>query len=161
MNDFQTTYQLSRGRFDAEVFPLSQEQLNWRSHPSSLTAGEMALHLAGVEIWFSSQILKTELNPSETLLTRCATEGVVNELPFPFGAAEITAKFVQNSLNTARDFATRLFDADSPEIRTVELQSALGPIITAEGAMARFSFHPAYHHGQVYLLMTAPDFPLA
>lgn len=159
MNDFHTTYNLSRGRFDEAVFPLTNSQLNWRSHPGSLTIGEMALHLAGVEIWFSGQILGLELNPSETLLTRCATEGVVNGLPFPISAVDITAELVEQSLNNARKFAIRLFEADSPEIRAIQLQSALGPVISAEGAMARFSFHPAYHHGQAYLLITATEFP--
>jgi hypothetical protein len=50
-------------------------------------------------------------------------------------------------------------ESPSPEFLQREIKSALGPMITGHGALARLAFHPGYHHGQAYLMLTSPDFP--
>gem|GEM_PF-4793166 len=47
---FAASYALCRGRFDQELADLTDAQMQWRMYPGSLSIGEMALHLAGVEI---------------------------------------------------------------------------------------------------------------
>lgn len=158
MQDFIATRALSRGRLADAIKSLSQEQLNFRLHENTLTIGEMAIHVAGVEVSFASQLLGAELSPEEQKLKSAATDGAVNELPFPYTPEEITPDFVQQSLDTADAWYEKLV-AQSEALRTKELKSALGPIITGEGAYARLGFHPGYHHGQIYMITTAPNFP--
>ncbi len=159
MSDFEATWRLVRGRFDETFTGLSQEQLNWRLHPDSLTLAEMAVHVAGVEVSFASQLKGLELGAYEVRLKAAATDGVVNDKPFPFTAEELTAEFVASTLATGRRFAEPIVANDTQELRAKQIVSALGPVIDGTGALARLAFHPGYHQGQAYLIRTAPGFP--
>ena len=157
--DFLVSYELSRGRFDKEIEGLSKEQLNYRLYPGSLSIGEMAIHLAGVEIWFSFQIDGLVVPENLSRLTKCATDGVVNDLPFPFTPEEIDWDLVDDALETACLLVKDVLKHPTPARMEQMIQSALGPVIDGRGAMARFAFHPAYHHGQAYQIMQSPGFP--
>lgn len=161
MSDFGETWRLVRGRFDDSVKGLTDEQLNWRLHPDSLTIGEMALHVAGVELSFISQLKGETLEGREAQLKAAATDGVVNDEPFPFVAEEINPALVDWALAVARGQVETLVENLTPEIRAVQIKSALGPIIDGTGAFARLAYHPGYHQGQVHLVKTAPGFPAA
>lgn len=161
MSDFHVAYGLSRGRFATEVEGLSKEQLNYRLYPGSLTIGEMAIHVAGVEVWFSAQLTGREMSAEEKLIASTATDGVVNDKPFPFSAEEITPQFVAKALALGRSLAEPLIESPSDAIREVQLVSALGPVIDGTGALARMTFHPGYHQGQAYQIKQAPGFPPA
>ncbi len=159
MTDFAIAWELSRGRFVAALDGLTAEQLNFRLHPNSLTIGEMALHVAGVEVSFATQLLgQTPVGDLERL-RMAATDGSVNDNPFPFSVEEITPARVAESLLASRALAEQVILEPTPEILAKEIQSALGPIITGSGALARLAFHPGYHQGQVYLIATSPGFP--
>ncbi len=158
MTDYLAAYQLSRGRFSAEIEGLNQEQLNWKPYPAALSIGEMALHVAGVELWFSAQIKGEALEGESVRLAKTATEGVVNENPFPYSAAEITAELVAQALAKGRSAAEEVISLPSNTYQT-EIKSALGPVIKADGALARMTFHPGYHHGQTYQIKMDPRFP--
>lgn len=157
MSDFLTTYSLTRARFDEAVLKLSTSQLNFRLNPDVLTAGEMAFHVAGVEVWFASQIFGTSLNDQMSRIARCATDGSINDNPFPFIESDITPESVSQILAVGRAAAESVFKAEN--IRDKELTSALGPIINGEGAMVRLCSHPFYHQGQIYMITTAEEFP--
>lgn len=159
MSDFQDAWLLSRKRFDEAVTGLNQEQLNWRMHPGTLTIGEMALHVVGVELWFTAQITHQTLNEMGDRLCRCATDGVVNELPFPFSPDQITPELVSECLGYGAMVAEPMLAKNGEEDRIAELTSALGPQITGAGAMARLAFHAGYHQGQCHLIKTSPGFP--
>lgn len=158
---YYNSWKLCRGRFDDAVLGLNDAQLNFRLHPGTLTIGEMALHVAGVEVYFTSQLLDLNLDEELTRLMQCSTEGAVNDHPFPYASEAITADKVAWGLSTGREYAEKLFqavDAD-PSLLEKSLVSALGPVITGDGALARWGFHPGYHHGQIYLIITAPGYP--
>lgn len=159
MSDFSSSWSLSRKRFLDEITGLNQAQLNWRLHPRALSIGEMAIHVAGVEVSFGSQLLGAELDEQGALLKRSATEGVVNDLSFPVSESDITPESVAEALEYARKLWEPLITTADPEIRQREIVSALGPVITGEGAFARLAFHSAYHQGQAYQIKTAPGFP--
>ncbi len=159
MSDFSVTWSLSRGRFDAEVAGLFHEQLVWKPHAAALSIGQMALHVAGVEVFFVSQLKAEELSGDDRKLSSAATQGVVNDETFPFTDEEITPHTVAVALARGRELVMSLIEDASNDVRKVEIVSALGPVITGEGAFARLSFHPAYHHGQAYQLKNSPDFP--
>lgn len=161
MSDFAQSWELSRKRFVDEIAGLTKEQLNWRLHSSSLSIGEMAFHVAGVETSFASQLSGAALDGFGSMLRRCATDGVVDDTPFPFGESQIDPKSVQDALHYSLDLAEALIRSAPPEIRAKEIKSALGPMISGEGAFARLGFHAAYHQGQAYLLKTHPGFPKA
>jgi len=159
MSDFAASWKLSRQRFGAEIDGLNFEQLSWRLHDKSLTLGETAVHVAGVEIFFISQLLKTPLEGDAVRIAAAATNGVVNDKPFPVPAEELTPEFVQMALELARSMIEPVITAPTDEVRAATIQSALGPIIDGTGALARLAFHPAYHQGQAYLIRLAPGFP--
>lgn len=159
MSDFHAAWALSRDRFVAEIAGLSREQLAWRLYPGCLTIAEAALHVAGVEAKFGAAILGVEPDPSLCRLVLAATDGVVNDSPFPFAEEEMTPEFVTEALEAARAFVEPILLDPNAERRSATLVSALGPVISGEGAMARWTFHAAYHQGQVYLVRHAPGFP--
>lgn len=159
MSDFVISWRLCRGRFLDAISSLDAAQLNWRLHPGVLTAGEMALHVAGVEISFASQLTDQPTEGLPARLRAAATDGVVNDKPFPFEAGEITPSLVAESMELAREWVQPILEDPSPELLEKEIVSALGPVITGEGALARLAFHPGYHQGQVHLIATAPGFP--
>jgi len=159
MSDFLTTYNLTRARFDGAVTPLNAEQLNFKLHADALSIGQMALHVAGVEVWFCAQLTGTELSGELALLAKAATDGSVNDLPFPYADAEITPEKVAWGLAEGRKVVEALLGNFTEEVRRKELKSALGPIIDGDGAAARLCAHPFYHQGQAYLIATAPGFP--
>lgn len=159
MSEFAESWQLSRKRFVDAIAGMTQQQLNWRLHEGTLTIGEMALHVAGVEVSFSSQLLGIELSEDDQRLKRAATDGVVNEKEFPYSAEEITPDRVAAGLARGETLAGPMLQDPSAEVRSKEIVSALGPVITGEGAMARLGFHAGYHQGQVHLIATAPGFP--
>jgi hypothetical protein len=159
MSDLHAAYQLSRTRLEQEIAGLSADQLRWRPHATALSIGEMALHVAGVEISFVHQLTGAELDESAERLRLCATEGVVNENPFPLGEAEIDPQCVSGSLELARTMAEPILENPTAEIRAREIKSALGPMIDGLGAVSRMAFHPAYHQGQAYSYKTDPNFP--
>jgi hypothetical protein len=159
MSDFHTAWTISRGRFIAELEGLSQEQLSWRIHPGTLTLAEAALHVAGVEAKFGASIMGTELDPSLQRIVAAATDGVVNDRPFPFASEDMTQGFIAEALALSKTILEPALLDPTPERRAVSLVSALGPIITGEGALARLTFHAAYHQGQAYLIKQAPGFP--
>lgn len=159
MTDFAKSWQLSRGRLLAEIDGLTHEQLNYRIHPHHLSAGQAVVHVAGVEIWFTAQLTGTSLSDELSKVAKCATEGVVNENPFPFSDDQLTPEFVSWAASEAEKMVKPHIENPSGAFLEGELKSALGPMISGEGALARFAFHPAYHQGQIYLCKTAPDFP--
>lgn len=161
MSDFAETWNLIRGRFVKEFEGLDAAQLNWRLHPGALTLGEMAIHVAGVEIWFHSQLTYTVLSGRDERIARAATDGSVNDRPFPFAAEEITPALVGEALAEAESRVRPLIEAPTPELRAKRLISALGPEIDGTGALARLAYHPGYHQGQAYLIKSAPGFPAA
>lgn len=158
MSDFSETWRLVRGRFDDALSGLSQEQLNWRVQPGSLTLGEMALHVAGVEVSFISQLLGSPLDEMGERLKAAATDGVVNEKPFPFASSEITPELARRSLDRARGMVEPVISAPDA-VREKQIVSALGPVIDGTGAFARLAYHPGYHQGQAHMVKTAPGFP--
>lgn len=160
MSQFAISWKLSRGRFVDAIKDLNQEQLNWRLHPGALTLGESALHVAGVEVSFVSQLDDSPVDGLAARLKSAATEGVVNDNPFPFTSDEITPELVAKSLDLAELMARPLLENPSQAVMEKEIVSALGPVITGEGALARFAFHPGYHQGQAHLIRTAPGFPI-
>lgn len=159
MTDFSKSWQLSRGRLRAEVEGMSQAQLDYKIHPNSLSAAQAVVHVVGVEIWFIAQLTGTVLEGDHARIAKCATEGVVNDNPFPFTTEELSLEFVMWALAEGEKFAAPHIENPSDEFLKGELKSALGPIITGEGALTRIAFHSAYHQGQIYLCKTAPDFP--
>ncbi len=161
MSDFAAAWKLSRSRFDEAVIGLDQAQLNWRIHPGALTLGEAALHVAGVEISFIHQLLNETPTGLAYDLARAATEGVVNDLPFPFAESTINPDLVASALSLAASLVEPHIENPTDEMRARQIKSALGPIIDCTGALARLSFHSAYHQGQAYLIRNAPGFPPA
>jgi hypothetical protein len=157
---YADTWELTRNRFDDAVSSLSAEQLNWRLHAGTLTVGEAAMHVAGVEISFISQLLQEDLDEEGQKLRRAATDGVVNEAPFPFTEDEITPQTVKSALDRARAMTSPVINHPPAEIEGRQIKSALGPIIDANGAFARLAYHPGYHQGQAHLIKTAPGFPI-
>jgi hypothetical protein len=159
MSDYAASWALSRKRFLDEISGLTSEQLNWKLHPDALSIGEMAIHLAGVEVMFGSQLSGASLDERASRIKNAATQGVVDSQPFPYSASEITPDLVAETLEVGRTYWEPLITEASPEIRKKELKSALGPMIDGEGAFARLGFHSGYHQGQAYLIKTAPGFP--
>lgn len=158
VNGFVETWNLTRGRFSDSFAGWSHDQLHFRCFPDSMTAAEMALHVAGVEVRFSSDLLQIPLTESQKRLANCATDGSLNDNPFPFSKEEMTADFIRESLELSAEFAKKLFEAD-PHVYEREIKSALGPMINGYGAMARIAFHSGYHGAQVYMTKCSPDFP--
>lgn len=161
MSDFASSWNLCRGRFLESLAGLNQEQLNWRMHAQALTIGEMAIHVAGVEVFFSRQLLDVQLDAFAQRVEQAATEGVVNDAPFPFATVEITPELVERALALGRASVGEMIERPTDAVRSKTLVSALGPVIDGTGAMARLAFHPGYHQGQVWLIRTAPGFPKA
>jgi hypothetical protein len=158
MTDFHASWTLSRGRFVELLQPLSEAQLAWRMHPASLTIAEAAFHVAGVEAWFIQQ-LTDQTAPVSPQIVLAATEGVVNDHEFPVPAHEMSKSQLMDALKATEEFVRPHMESPSPEFLQREIKSALGPMITGHGALARLAFHPGYHHGQAYLMLTSPDFP--
>jgi len=159
VSDFSLAWTLSRQRLVDTISDLSGTQLNWPLHESALTIAQMSVHVAGVEVSFASQLTGTELSGDQLRLKKAATEGVVNDMPFPYSASELTPENVMAILQTAKDMLWPIIESPSEEVLQKEIVSALGPVITGAGALARLSFHAAYHQGQAYLIRTAPGFP--
>lgn len=159
MSDFLAAYQISRTRFEDEVNNLTQQQLNWRMQPDSMTIGEAAMHVAGAEVNFISQLLGTPLDAYGDRLKKAATDGVVNSEPVPFSPEEITPDAVSQALAFGRAMAQPVISAPTDEVRATVIKSVLGPMIDGTGAIARLAFHPAYHQGQVYLMKQSPGYP--
>lgn len=158
MSDFGETWRLVRGRFDDAVAGLTAEQLNFRMQPDALTLGEMAIHVAGVEVSFVSQLLGQAPEGDLGRVKQAATDGVVNTNPFPFSADEIDGAKVAWALSEARGMVAGVID-DPDRLRDVQIVSALGPVIDGTGAFARLAYHPGYHQGQAHLIKTAPGYP--
>ncbi|MFQ3587350.1 MAG: DinB family protein [Fimbriimonadaceae bacterium] len=161
MHPFAVSWELSRGRLVQEIQGLSHAQLNWRLHPKALSIAQMVVHVAGVELSFASQLTGTPVPSEDEPLRRAATEGSVNDNPFPFSDDRLTPEFVAECLAKGKAAVESLMAEPTPELLGRQIQSALGPMISGEGALARLAFHPAYHQGQAYLIKTAPGFPSA
>ena len=158
MSDFSETWALVRGRFIDALQGLTQEQLNFRMHDGALTLAEMALHVAGVEVSFASQLRgESPVGLAERLMA-AATDGVVNDKPFPFPPAECSPELVAEAFATADSFVRPMIENPDPW-RSKQIVSALGPMIDGTGAFARLAYHPGYHQGQAHLVKTAPGFP--
>jgi hypothetical protein len=161
MSDFLATWELTRKRFDDAVLDLDQEQLNWRLQPDTLTIGQMAIHVAGVELFMVRQLVDVSFDDTQDRISQASTEGVISDSDFPFGREEITPELVRYALDFGRTVTQPLLANPIEEIRQKTLKSALGPIIDGTGAMARLAYHPGYHQGQVHFVRTAPGFPLS
>lgn len=158
MSDFSETWSLTRKRFEALIVDLNQDQLNWRLHPGSLTIGESALHVVGVEVSFVRQLLGEPTEGFEERLRQSATNGVVNENPFPFVADEITPELVLAALELGAALTGPVIEDPDP-YRARTIKSALGPMVDGTGTFARLAYHPGYHQAQAQMIRTAPGFP--
>ena len=159
MSDFKATWELTRQRFDDAVLDLNQEQLNWRLQPGTLTIGQMAIHVAGVELFMIRQLVDTSFDEVQDRISQASTEGVISDQDFPFTQDEITPELVRYALQFGREVTAPVISNPTDEIRQKTLKSALGPIIDGTGAMARLAYHPGYHQGQVHFVRTATSFP--
>jgi hypothetical protein len=119
---------------------------------------ELAVHVAGVEVSFGSQLIGAELDELQLRLKAAATDGSVNDKPFPFSPEELTPEFVTKAFEIGNAMIQPLIENPTEEIRAKEIVSALGPVINGTGAFARLAYHPGYHQGQAYIIKTAPGF---
>jgi hypothetical protein len=158
LSDFEATWRLVRGRFDDAVKGLSTDQLNWRMQDEVLTLGEMAAHVAGVEVSFIYQLTEEPLDEFGQTVARCATDGVLNDKTFPF--EQVTPETAQKALLLAREKVEEVIFDNGKIISGKQIKSAIGPMIDAQGAFARLAYHPGYHQGQAHIVKTAPGFPL-
>ncbi len=158
-SDFAAAWTLSRSRLNETISDLNHEQLSWRIYPGSLSIAEMAIHVAGVELYFISQLTGGTLDEGAQRLTSAATDGVVNDKPFPFERDYMTPAFVRNTLEVTGQMVGPHISHPTDEILAKEIVSALGPVISGEGAFTRLAFHAAYHQGQAYLIRSDPRFP--
>ncbi len=159
MSQFAASWRLSRQRLLDALTGLNTEQLAWQLHADALPLGQAALHVAGVEVSFSSQLLDLELDDFGAKLKAAATDSVVNDKPFPFADSEITPELVSAAFAYSLKMVEPLMEHPTDAVLRKEIVSALGPVITGEGALARLGFHAAYHQGQAYLISMAPAFP--
>lgn len=159
MTDFAMSWDLCRSRLRDTVSDLNHAQINWRIYPESLTIAEMVIHVAGVELWFVQQLTGQTYGTNFDRVVLAATAGVVNNEPFPFTAEELTPSFMLGTLDFAREIVQPHIENPSEDFLANEIKSALGPMISGRGALARFAFHPGYHQGQAYLIRSAPNFP--
>lgn len=158
MSEFEQSWELSRKRLVDEIYGLSSNQLNWRLHPNALTIGEAILHVVGVEVSFSSQLLDLPLTQEDSKLKSAATDGVVNRNEFPYAPEEISLESLHSALVKGYEMVKPIMENPAP-VAEKEMISALGPVINGMGALARLGFHSAYHQGQIYLIKTHPGFP--
>ncbi len=158
MTDFEEAWILTRTRFCDAIKDLSQEQLNWRIHPDTLTCGESAMHVAGAEVRFAFDLLKEKPEGLKSRLYDSAANGVVNELAFPFAPSEITPELVAEALESGMQSMGPLI-ANPDLYRDCQVVTILGPTVNGTGVFARMAYHAGYHQGQVHLLKTAPGFP--
>lgn len=159
MSDFARSWHLSRSRFIETIEGKSPSQLTWRFRPGTLTLAEAALHVAGVEASFATQLSGEEPTGLLARLKAAATDGVVNDKPFPFAPHEQTPELIAEALTLSASVLEPMITNPTPAIRSKEIVSALGPIIDGDGAFARLSFHAAYHQAQAYWMITDPNFP--
>jgi len=159
VSEFSLSWTLSRQRLVDTISDLNDEQLSWRIYGKSLSIGQMAVHVAGVETLFVSQLLGLELDTEASRLRSSATDGVVNDKPFPYSDSELTAARVAELMGIGKGLVEPVITDPTEAVLKKEIVSALGPVITGEGAFTRLAFHPAYHQGQAYLIRTSPGFP--
>jgi hypothetical protein len=159
MSDFSETWALVRGRFEKALEGMNQQQLNWRLHPDTLTLGEMAIHVAGAEVNFISQLLDTPLDDYHKRLVAASTAGIVNDDPFPFTPEEITPESVRKALDAGKAMCEPIITNTPSAVRETKIVSVLGPVIDGTGALARLAYHPGYHQGQAHMIKSAPGFP--
>lgn len=159
MTDFALSWTMSRQRFVDEIKDLNAEQLNWKIHEGALSIGQMAMHLAGVEVSFISQLKGMELAGLEAKIKSAAADGIVNDHPCPFTDEEITPASVAEVLEIAKTLAGPLIIEPTEQELGGQVKSVLGPIIDGKGVLTRLGFHAAYHQGQAYTYKTSPNFP--
>lgn len=152
MTDFLTTYRLTRQRFDDAIRAFPEEHLHRRIAPDTLTTAEMAMHVAGAEVYVLHGLLQKEPTEHERRLIGCAFNGVVNSDPFPFTEQEMTTDFLLATLESSRAYTESVLAAIDDDLRKRQIKSVLGPMIDGDGAFARLCSHPFYHQGQVYLI---------
>lgn len=157
MSDAYVTWTLVRDRFDAELAQIPDARLHARLFPGAMTPAEMAAHVAGVEVKFCSGVTRKPLNEDDARIARAASDGVVNENPFPFAPEEMTRERLGAILARGRAWAEPVLSDPTPEIRAAEVVSVLGPVIDGTGVLARLAYHPAYHQAQLYLVRVAPQ----
>jgi len=150
---------MSRQRFVDEIKDLNAEQLHWKPYDNTLSIGQMAIHVAGVEILFTSGLQKRELNPAEAKIAAAAADSVVNDKPFPFSNEEITPESVAEALQTAKTILEPIITNPTEADLAGEVKSVLGPMISGQGVLIRMAFHSAYHQGQAYTYKMSPGFP--
>ena len=112
-----------------------------------------------METKFAAGVDGLELDELMQRVLASATDGVTHDKPFPFTAEELTPEFLKRVLDAAKSIWEPIVLDPTPERRLATLVSALGPVITGEGAMARLTFHAGYHQGQAYQMKHSPDFP--
>ena len=157
LSDAYATWTLVRGRFDAELALVPDERLHARLFSGAMTPAEMAAHVAGVEVKFSSGVTGKALEGEDARIARAASDGVVNENPFPFAPEEMGRERLGEMLARGRAWAEPVLADPTPEIRAAQAVSVLGPVIDGTGVLARLAYHPAYHQAQLYLVRVAPD----
>ncbi len=159
MSQYSQAWTLTRTRFIDAIQGLSTEQLNWRMHPGTLTIGEMAIHVAGVEIWFAGQLTDAKYDDFQERVRKASTDGSVNENPFPFAESEINLETCMRALQISGQWVSDIIEDPTEAILSKTLVSALGPVIDGAGAFARLAYHAGYHQGQVHMIRTHPNFP--
>lgn len=160
MSDYLAPWRLGRDRFLASFEGLSESQLRFVAdyYPNSI--GQLAIHVAGSEVFMALHILKIEpRNEFERKVFLSVTDGMLNENVFPFEPHEITRETIDEALRLGESLIEPLLQNASPEHRKVRFASPLGPEIDGDGAFARMAFHASYHQGQVYIIRNAPNFP--
>ena len=160
MNDFHTTYALVRGRMVEAVQDLNDGQLKWRLHSASPSICEMVIHVCGVEMSFANQLLERKPESEfDKRITASSRDGIVNDSPFPFSEDEQGAELMNRVLERGFEIAGPLIEEANGTVRNKEIESALGPMIDGNGALARIAYHPGYHTGQIWTYRYHPDFP--
>lgn len=157
MTDLGHVWLFTRERLRQSLVGLTDQDLHRRITPTTHSMGEIVLHIAGAEHYWSARM--TGRDPSATDLERkldlAIFDGFLREGGCPFSPDEITIGSIERVLSFTYERIFPIYDEPMPEQLTMPLISPVGDHVDGHEGLVRLAQHGGYHTGQVWLIRMA------
>lgn len=154
MTDLAAVWHFTRGRLDATLAGLTNEDMDHRAFTGAHTIFEMVYHVCGAEHYWASRLHGTPLADEELAakLELALFNGFLREGKPPFGAEWHTRERMEDVLRQTFAMLKPIMEHPTPAQLEQPMVSPIGDPVTGKQGLTRLAQHAGYHTGQIYII---------
>lgn len=156
MTDLAAVWHFTRGRLDAALQGLTDDEMEFRPYTGAHTVFEIVYHVCGAEHFWASRMGGAALADPDlsSLLERSIYDGFLRAGDPPFGPSWRHRAPMEDVLRQTFAMLRPIMEYPTPHVLELSLTSPIGDPVTGRQGLIRLAQHAGYHTGQIQMIRT-------